>query len=71
MLMSSYLLHGELQKVIIHVGTTNTMTYTPKEILKKKWRVLFVYRPPKNNNKALFFNEIFITLNQITNTKIL
>ena len=35
MLMSSYLLHGELQKVIIHVGTTNAMTYTPKEILKK------------------------------------
>ena len=38
MLMSSYLLHGELQKVIIHVGTTNAMTYTPKEILEKMAR---------------------------------
>ena len=34
---------------------------------KKKWCVLFVYRSPQNNNKALFFNEISITLNQITN----
>ena len=28
---------------------------------------MFVYRPPQNNNKASFFNEISITLNQITN----
>ena len=28
---------------------------------KKKWCVLFVYRPAKNNNKALFFNEISIS----------
>ena len=34
---------------------------------KKKWCVLFIYRPRQNNNKASFFNEISITLNQITN----
>ena len=28
---------------------------------------MFVYSPPQNNNKALFFDEISITLNQITN----
>ena len=38
MLMSSYLLHGELQKVIIHAGTSNAMTYTSKEIFKKMAR---------------------------------
>ena len=37
--------------------------YTLKE---KKWCVLFVYRPPENK-KALSFNKIGITLNQITN----
>ena len=34
---------------------------------RKKWCVLFVYRPPQNNSKAPFFNEISIPLNQITN----
>ena len=29
------LLHEELQKVIIHVGTNNAMTDTPKEIFEK------------------------------------
>ena len=37
------------------------------KISEKKWRVLLVYRPPQNNNNALFFNEISSTLNQITN----
>ena len=28
---------------------------------------MFIYRPPQNNSKALLFNEISISLNQITN----
>ena len=45
-------------------GETICLEFT---LSKKKWCVLFVYRPPQNNNKASFFNEISITLNQITN----
>ena len=45
-------------------GETICLEFT---LSKKKWCVLFVYRPPQNNKKASFFNEISITLNQITN----
>ena len=33
-------------------------------IAKKKWCILFAYRPP-DTNKTIFFNEIYITLNEI------
>ena len=33
-------------------------------IAKKKWCILFAYRPP-DTNKTMFFNEIYITLNKI------
>ena len=33
-------------------------------VAKKKWCILFAYRPP-DTNKAMFFNEIYITLNKI------
>ena len=33
-------------------------------IAKKKWCILFAYRPP-DTNKITFFNEIYITLNEI------
>ena len=33
-------------------------------IVKKKWCILFAYRPP-DTNKSMFFNEIYITLNKI------
>ena len=45
-------------------GETICLEFT---LSKKKWCVLFVYRPPQNN-KASFFNEISITLNQKANT---
>ena len=31
---------------------------------KKKWCILFAYRPP-DTNKSMYFNEIYITLNKI------
>ena len=45
-------------------GETICLEFT---LSKKKWCVLFVCRPPQNNNKVLFFNEISINLNQIKN----
>ena len=36
-------------------------------ISKKKWCVVFAYRPPRNINKNLFFKELSNNLNQITN----
>ena len=33
-------------------------------IAKKKWCILFAYRPP-DANKTMLFNEIYITLNKI------
>ena len=45
-------------------GATICLEFT---LSKKKCCVLFVYRPPQNN-KASFFNEISITLNQKANT---
>ena len=39
-------------------GETICLEFT---LSKKKWCVLFVYRPAKNSNKALFFNEISIS----------
>ena len=35
---------------------------------KKKWLVVFSDRPPRNTNKHTFFNELSISLDQITNT---
>ena len=32
------LLHEKLQKVMIHVGTNNAVTDTPKEIFEKRYR---------------------------------
>ena len=45
-------------------GETICLEFT---LSKKKWCVLFVCRPPQNNNKVSFFNEISINLNQIKN----
>ena len=33
-------------------------------ISKKKWCTTFAYRPPKNDNKVIFFNELNLSLNQ-------
>ena len=35
---------------------------------KKKWLVVFANRPPRNTNKHTFFDELSISLVQITNT---
>ena len=36
-------------------------------ISKKKWCIIFVYRPPHSNNKKVFFSELTTSLNQATN----
>ena len=35
---------------------------------KKKWLVVFAHRPSRNTNQHTFFDELSISLNQITNT---
>ena len=46
-------------------GTENAENMCLKLIIaKKKWWILFTYRPP-DTNKTMFFNEIYITLNKI------
>ena len=32
-------------------------------VSNKKWFILFAYRPPQENNKYVFFNELNETLN--------
>ena len=45
--------------------TENAETMCLKLIIaKKKWWILFTYRPP-DTNKTMFFNEIYVTLNKI------
>ena len=36
-------------------------------ISKKKWCILFAYRPPQNNNLKTFFEEINLSLSTIVN----
>ena len=36
-------------------------------ISTKNWCTIFAYRPPKNNNKVMLFNEINLSLNQCAN----
>ena len=46
-------------------GTENAENMCLKLIIaKKKWWILFTYRPP-DTNKTMFFNEIYVTLNKI------
>ena len=36
-------------------------------ISKKKWSIIFAYRPPYNDNKVMFFNDLHLSLNQCVN----
>ena len=36
-------------------------------ISKKKWCIIFASRPPQNDNKEMFFNELSLSLNQCVN----
>ena len=37
-------------------------------VSNKKWFILFAYRPPQENNKYLFFNELNETLSKAVNS---
>ena len=48
-----------------NIETENAETICLELVIAKKKRcILFAYRPP-DTNKAMFFNEIYITLNKI------
>ena len=36
-------------------------------VSKRKWCITFAYRPPSNDNKAIFFIELTTSLSQTTN----
>ena len=38
-------------------------------ISKKKWCITFAYRPPQNDNKVMFFNELNLSSNQCVNKR--
>ena len=37
-------------------------------VSNKKWFILFAYRPPQENNKHVFFNELNETLSKAVNS---
>ena len=37
-------------------------------VSNKKWFILFAYRPPQENNKYVFFNELNETLSKAVNS---
>ena len=52
--------------VNFEVNTSETIWFEVT-ISKKKWCIIFVYRPPHSNNKKVFFSELTTSLNQATN----
>ena len=48
-------------------GNTSETICIEVTISKKKWCIVFVYRPPRSNNKKVFFSELTTSLNQATN----
>ena len=63
-----YIKNGIIAKRISNLeGISTEIICIDITISKKKWCVFFVYRPPQNNNKSSFFNEISNILNQATN----
>ena len=48
-------------------GNTSETICIEVTISKKKWCIIFVYRPPHSNNKKVFFSELTTSLNQATN----
>ena len=56
---------GFIVKQMKNLETENTETTCLEPIIvKKKWYVLFAYRPPSTNT-TMFFNEVYVTLNKI------
>ena len=56
---------GFIVKQMKNIETENAETICLELVIaKKKWCILFAYRPP-DTNKTMFFNEIYVTLNKI------
>ena len=48
-------------------GERDLTVDTEVNISKKKWCIIFVYRPEQNENKVTFFSELNLSLNQCVN----
>ena len=60
---------GIIAKIIKDLeGKTSEIISIKLTFSKKKWLVVFVYRPPQNTNKHTLFDELSIYLDQMRNT---
>ena len=47
-------------------GNTSETICIEVAISKKKWSIIFVYRPPHSKGKKVFFSELTTSINQAT-----
>ena len=67
-----YIRDGIIAKRLKYLEGKHSETICPElTVSKKKWCITFAYRPPSNDNKAIFFNELTSSLSQITNLMII
>ena len=55
------------KRLVNFEGNTSETVCIEVTISKKRWCVIFAYRPPHSNNKKLFCSELTTSLNQATN----
>ena len=48
-------------------GKESETIFIEVTISKKKWFIILAYRPPQNDNKVIFLNELNLSLNQCVN----
>ena len=59
---------GFIVKRLVNLEENTSETIcTEVTISKKKWCIIFAYRPPHSNNKKVFLSELTTSLNQVTN----
>ena len=55
--------HGGRKMVFVRNGKKSETICMEVTISQKKFCVTFAYRPPQNDNKVMFFNELNLSLN--------
>ena len=61
-----YIRDGIIAKCLENLEDIHSETISLElTISKRKWCITFAYRPPSNDNKAIFFNELTTSLSQI------
>ena len=55
------------KRLVNFKGNTSETICIEVTISRKKWCIIFVYRPPHSNNKKVLFSELTTSLYQATN----